>query len=112
MGVPYFSDEEVRGLDPTLVALLSHARQLAGVPFVITCGLRTPEHNASVGGASNSAHLRGLAVDLRAHDSHSRFKILAALFAVGIRRFEVVASDGHVHADIDSSLPQDVFVLK
>jgi len=108
----YFSEREVRGLDPGLVSLLDYARQLAGVPFVITCGLRTPEENVAVGGAANSAHLRGLAVDLRAHDSESRFLILAALFKVGFRRFEVVAADGHVHVDIDPSLPTPRFVVK
>lgn len=108
----HFTDEEVRGLDPGLVHVLDYARGIAGVPFVITCGLRTPEENAAVGGALNSAHLRGLAVDLRAHDSASRYQMLKALFKVGFRRFEVVASDGHVHVDVDPTLPQDVFVVK
>lgn len=113
MSWKHFTDEEVRGLDTTLVSLLDYACDIAGVPFVITSGLRSPEENAALpGSARNSAHLRGRAVDLRARDDESRFRILEALFRVGFRRFEVVASDGHVHVDIDSSLPSPRFVLR
>ena len=108
----HFSEDEVRGLSPTLIALLDYARDLAGVPFVITSGFRTTEENRAAGGADNSAHLRGLAVDLRVHDSASRYKIIRALIKVGFARIVVYESDGHVHADIDYALPNPVFVVK
>lgn len=34
-----------------------------GAGFVITSGVRSPRHNAAVGGAPNSGHLHGLAYD-------------------------------------------------
>ena len=36
-----------------------------GRPMVITSGYRSPEFNKSVGGVSNSYHLRGLAIDFK-----------------------------------------------
>ena len=109
---PYFTDDEIEGLAPALVERLSAARKLAMVPFVITSGYRSPERNAAVGGGDNSAHLRGFAVDLSAHDSVSRFKIVKALFDAGFTRVVLYASDGHVHVDCDDTLPQGVLVVK
>ena len=108
----FFTDSEISGLQPRLVELLNLARGIAHTPFVITSGFRTPEHNMEIGGASNSAHLRGLAVDLRVTDSNTRFKIVSALLEIGFRRIVVYASDGHLHVDCDPTLPQDVFVVK
>ena len=105
----WFTDDEVRGLQPQLVEMLDEARGAAGVPFVITSGLRTPAENVACGGAPDSAHLRGLAVDLRAEDSHVRSSVVRALYRAGFRRLELCPR--HVHADVDPSLPQDVLVL-
>lgn len=112
MSYQFFSDEEVAGLNTSLCLRLDYARLLAGVPFTITSGFRTPEENAAAGGSPNSAHLRGLAVDLRAKDSTTRFKIIKGLLLAGFDRIVVYASTGHVHADIDPNLPRPVFVVK
>jgi uncharacterized protein YcbK (DUF882 family) len=97
----HFSDEEVKNLDPRLVELLDFARESAGIPFVITEGY-------AVGGShvGNTAHQRGKAVDIRARDGVSRFKILTALLSVGFVRLGVY--NHHIHADIDATLPQNV----
>lgn len=102
----YFTDEEVKGLDIELVSLLDLARDRAKVPFILTSGFRTPEANWAAGGKDNSAHLRGLAVDIRCGDSYERFQIIRALYFVGFRR--IGDYEDHVHADIDTTLPQDV----
>lgn len=102
----FFKPEEVEGLDDELVAKIDWARGRAGVPFVITSGKRTPEENERVMGVDASAHIKGLAVDLRCPDSEARFKMLQALFLAGFKRIGVY--DHHIHADIDSSLPQEV----
>ena len=59
----WFDDDEIRGLDARLVALLDQMREDFGRPFVITSGARSPEHNTTVGGATDSAHLTGEAAD-------------------------------------------------
>jgi zinc D-Ala-D-Ala carboxypeptidase len=103
----HFTDAEIVGLQPQLVEMLDAARDAAGVPFVITSGLRTPEQNSAAGGVQDSAHLRGLAVDLADFDPATRFAIVKSLLAVGFTRIGVYA-DGHLHCDCDSSLPQSV----
>lgn len=46
-----------------LMIWLDALRGALGTPFVVTSGFRPPEKNAAVGGASDSAHLDGEAVD-------------------------------------------------
>lgn len=48
-----------------LVNKLNVLRALYGKPMVVTSGYRTPEDNARVGGAKNSAHLHCQAADFR-----------------------------------------------
>ncbi len=111
----YFKPEEIEGLDNELVARLDQARHLAKIPFTITDGLRTPASNIDPNSVENSAHLRGLAADLRCHDSRSLFRIFPALISVGFRRvglyyrldsYKLIPT--HIHVDLDTTKPQDV----
>lgn len=113
----YFSDEELKGLDKELCAMLDLARDRAGVPFIITSGLRTPEQNSNLNGAvSDSAHLSGLAVDLALSGSdHILNRILYGLFQAGFDRIGLYFSvEGkslvphHLHCDIDKTKPTQV----
>lgn len=106
MQYKYFSQKEVDTfkLKPELWAKLDEARDLAGISFVITSGTRTPAHNKSVGGASNSAHLTGEGCDIRCRNNEERHKMLRALFLVGINRVGIY--DSHIHCDISKTLPQ------
>lgn len=102
----YFTDKEVEGLKPELVTMLDKAREVAGIPFVLTSTLRSPEVNEDVGGVSNSAHITGQAVDIRVRNSNERFRILKALIEVGFTRIGVAKT--FCHADIDKSKPANV----
>jgi len=103
----YFTDDEVQGLDIELVAMLDRARGLAGVPFVITCGLRTPEQNAALPeSVKDSAHLTGNAVDLACEDSVTRFAMLRGLILAGFKRIGIYSA--HIHADNSLTLPDQV----
>lgn len=44
-----------------------------GQPVIISSGLRVPELNRIIGGASNSDHMRGEAIDFEVAGVHSRF---------------------------------------
>lgn len=100
----FFTNEEVEGLDKELCAMLDWARGRAAIPFKITRGLDSPDHNATVGGVQDSAHLKGLGVDLACHTSSDRFLMVQALLLAGFKRIGIY--DKHVHADRDNSLPQ------
>ncbi len=112
----YFSDEEIKGLDTELVAMLDVARHKAGIPFVITDGLRTPATNTDPNAVKDSAHLKGLAVDLRCRDYQSLWKILDGLFSSGFKRMGIYfrkvegkTVPTHIHCDIaKDGKPQEV----
>ena len=93
-------------LDEEFGALLDEARKLAGVPFKLTSGYRCPEHNKAVGSKPTSSHTKGLAVDISATDSRTRFLILDALLAVGFTRIGI--ADTFIHVDLDTDKSQEV----
>lgn len=113
----YFTAEEVEGLNGEFVAKLDKARHIAQTPFIITSGLRTPEKNQSVvGSVPDSAHLSGLAVDLRVENSHEVWQIIAALQTVGINRIGIyIDSENkptHIHCDVDPEKVAQVIFIK
>lgn len=86
---------------------LDQVREAAGVPMVITSSYRTPEHNAAVGGAKDSAHcdVPCNAVDIgerpRPDDPEwnlSRYHIVQTALALGCKRLGSYA-DGSLHLD-------------
>lgn len=86
--------------------MLDRARSAAGIPFKISSGYRTPEHNRAVGGVANSAHLEGYAADIICFDSRSRSIILRALVQVGFNRIGVART--FIHVDDDPGKRADV----
>ena len=88
---------------------LNEARDIAGVPFVLNSAFRCPEHNSAVGGSETSSHMAGLAVDIKAEDSRTRYMILKGLFAVGLHRIGVGKT--FIHVDDDLTKPAGVVWL-
>jgi len=104
----YFSNEEAKGLVPDLMYKLDRARGLYGFPFIITSGFRTPEENQRVHGVPNSAHLKGMAADIRmSQDPLFRMKMAWALGKGGFVRVFVYTR--HAHVDVDYSKPHPAF---
>lgn len=93
-------------MDDEFLKKIQVARTLAGIPFRITSGYRCPQHNQEVGGVSDSSHARGLGCDISATSGAAKLTILKALLAAGFNRIGVYPR--HIHADIDSSKPQEV----
>jgi zinc D-Ala-D-Ala carboxypeptidase len=67
LGIDNTPDAAVLANLKRLAAVLEQVRELlGGTPIVVSSGYRSPNLNKAVGGAQNSAHLSGLAVDFTA----------------------------------------------
>lgn len=86
--------------------MLDRAREIAGVPFRITSGMRCPHYNDVIKGFSKtSSHRLGLAVDIATPTSSSRFAIVKALLDVGFTRIGYNGPSKFIHVDIDHDKP-------
>ncbi len=99
-----------RIISDNLVLKLDLARELAETPFVITGGYRCPKHNREVGGVENSAHVKGMAVDIGDTDNVARLNILRGLIIAGFRRIGI--GKDFIHADIDKSKPNNLWLYE
>ena len=96
-----------KNMDTNFLTKLEEAREIAGVPFKITSGYRTKEHNKEVGGVPNSSHLIGVAADVSVSGGHDRYVILNALIKAGFKRLGVAKT--FIHCDTDDSKPNSVW---
>jgi hypothetical protein len=103
----YFKDSELEcrcgcgllNIDISLALMIDSARAIAKVPFIINSCCRCQEHNKKEKGSKTSSHLKGLAIDIKAIDSLTRFKIVDSLVRVGFKRILLYST--FIHADID-----------
>lgn len=111
----YFTEKEfnkcspscsISDMDSEFMELLDKLRETAGIPLVINCAYRSKEWDKKKGRSGNSAHTKGVAVDIRCNDSSNRFKIIKAAVELGIPRIGIDGS--FIHIDNDPTLPQNV----
>ena len=93
-------------MNDDFICLLDDARELAGIPFKITSGHRTPEDNKQLidygfQASITSSHIQGLAADIEVKNSENRFRIIGALVSVGIYRIGI--GKDFIHCDIDEN---------
>ena len=100
----YFKEIETN-MSKEFLFVLDEAREIAGIPFIINSAYRSPEHPLSIKNPSSS-HIKGLAVDIKATDSITRFKIVQALIEVGFNRIGI--ADTFIHVDLDLDKTQNV----
>jgi zinc D-Ala-D-Ala carboxypeptidase len=107
----YFKIEEFKckcGCDairisPFLLEKIDIARGKAGIPFKVTSGYRCKNHNRAVGGASDSQHVKGTAVDIACSNSADRAIIIKALLDSGFTGIGIAKH--FVHGDIRDAKP-------
>lgn len=94
-------------MDSDFLVKLEQARELANIPFKITSGYRTKEHNEEVGGVPNSSHLIGVAADIAVNNGSERYIILNALIKAGFKRIGIAKT--FIHCDTDTSKSNSVW---
>ena len=117
--IKYFKPEEFDSPDRSgsgimmshlLIKLLEELRVKLNEPIKINSGYRTKEHNEKLKGAvENSAHTRGLAVDITCPDSSYRYVLVKAAIEIGFLRIGV--GRDFLHLDMDEEKPQAVVWL-
>ncbi len=96
------------GIKDDLVFHLQMAHDLLPVHrvMIITSGYRCEAHNREVDGVEDSAHMKGLAADIKCEDSSYRFLLITALMKVGFKRIGIYNS--FIHCDLDETKDQKV----
>jgi len=83
-------------MKPDFLAKLISAREISDVSYIINSGCRCETHNKAVGSSSKN-HVEGRAVDIKAVDSQTRFKILKGLISAGFTRIGI--HERFIHVD-------------
>ena len=111
----YFSPSEfkkctpsckISDMQPAFLDLLDKVRETAGIPLVLNCAYRSRAYDKAKGRSGNSAHTRGLAVDIRCNTNANRMKIVNAALLCGINRIGIGRT--FIHIDCDRSLTPNV----
>lgn len=93
-----------------LYETLEDIREYVGRPLYINSAYRCSKHNKKVGGRRSSAHLYGLAADIRINrSSNERFELVLAALRAGVNRVGV--GQEFVHIDVNEGAPQRVLWL-
>jgi len=111
----YFSENEFKcrccGLalmSSTFIYMLTNARHLAGVPFIITSGFRCFNHNKLIKGSETSSHLKGDAADIACDNGIDRSKIVNGLIKSGFKRIGIYKN--FIHADFDQAKQNNIWI--
>ena len=102
-------------MDEKFLEQIDLAREYAQIPFKINSGVRTPSHNAYVGGSmpdpmrnkKGSSHLYGYAADIACNNSADREIILSSVIKAGFRKKKKKKT--FIHCDTDDSKPNSVW---
>ena len=92
-----------------LVVKLDKIRETVGFPLIVTSGYRCSLHNSKIGGVPDSAHVKGLAADIKVTTSRQRFLVVKAALEVGFKRIGL--ANNFIHLDIDEDKPSEVIWL-
>ena len=105
----FFSDNELKckgtneiHMDEEFMEKLVAIRDKLNLPMIITSGYRSKEHNKAIGGAKNSPHLQGKAVDVACYGEKA-YKIVQLALAEGFTGIGVKQKGAHgarfIHID-------------
>ena len=84
-----------------LYLMIEEAREIAGIPFIVSSWTRCKIHNKDVGGSKSSSHLIGKAIDIQFKDSRQLFTIVSSLVKAGFTRIGINYEKKFLHCDVD-----------
>ena len=114
----YFLESEFQRCSPacslqdmkqSTMTKLDSARDIAGIPLVMTCAFRSSAWDRAKGRTGTGAHTTGYAVDIKCLSDATRWRVVNALIAVGFRRIGVAKT--FIHADNSPNHAQEVVWL-
>ena len=105
----FFSENELKckgtgelDMDEEFMEKLVAIREKLNLPMTITSGYRSKEHNEAIGGAKNSPHIYGKAVDIACHGEKA-YKIVQLALEAGFTGIGVKQKGAHgarfIHID-------------
>jgi uncharacterized protein YcbK (DUF882 family) len=100
------SNNMMSGVDSKLVSIFNNIEKEFGSPLPIKSGARDKNTNAAAGGAKNSAHLRGKAIDIKFNTPNKPAikKLITLATKYGILGVGVYRDGEDLHLDIDETL--------
>jgi uncharacterized protein YcbK (DUF882 family) len=104
--IPSCPHGSVKDVDAFFISSLMRLETYLGREPEYNSGYRCPECNAKAGGSVHSAHMKGLAVDIKCLHSRERFQISEAAYYLGFKR--IGKGKTFIHLDVDTSLDQEV----
>ena len=89
-----------------LAGLLEQVRAAVGLPIRVSSGYRCSVLNRAIGGATNSAHMTGLAADITAPSLSPR-QLAAAIIAAGVKFDQLIYEGAWVHIGLSAGEPRN-----
>ena len=94
-------------MDHNFVSKLDKARDKSIVKYILNSAHRCRVYNNDVGGKVNSAHLKGLACDIRCEDMAHRKIMIHNLLKAKVRRIGVYFT--FLHVDDDTTKKEGIY---
>ena len=82
-----------------VVKAADKVREHFGNPTTVSSGIRCTQHNAAVGGVSNSRHLQGKAIDFSV-SGFSASQVLPYVQSLPEIRYAYAINSNYIHMDI------------
>jgi zinc D-Ala-D-Ala carboxypeptidase len=98
-------------MKPEFLRMIDKAREISGIPYIITSGYRPNEYDKQYHKIEFSDHSQGCGADIKCNDSVSRFKIIKGLIEAGFTRIGFDLKHVHVGGNNEYK-PQQVFFLE